>query len=172
MSEDRKINKVAGRAGEYLVCAGLSKLGIANLLLPEDYPGDEIVLSGPQGTPGYVNVKVRHRGQSETFILHETEARWRTTTRSNEFCVFVLLSASPSDEPHRCWIAFKREVGDLCVANSANETLWERHFYPDDFPQNWEDRWSLFDMYRLNVYRSGGRTLEQIPTDFTHSLRA
>jgi hypothetical protein len=145
MKTHHKINKIAGRAGANLVCAELFKLGIANLLVPEDFPDDDILLSGPQATSGYIQVKTCHT--DESFILRETEARWGKKA-SNEFCVFVSVGATWSNEPPRYWIALKREVGDLCVAHSANETSWVGRFRAADLPMNWEYRWSLFDLYQ------------------------
>jgi len=145
MKTHYEINKIAGGAGENLVCAELFKLGIANLLVPDDFPDDNILLSGPQATPGYIQVKTCHPDGS--FILRETEARWGKKA-SNEFCVFVSVGATSNNEPPRYWIAFKREVGDLCVAHSANETSWVGRFRAADLPLNWEYRWSLFDRYQ------------------------
>jgi hypothetical protein len=150
MRTSQLIADVGGRAGGHFVCAELSKRGITNALLPENFPEDEIVLSSKESRTksGYIQVKVCHPDQSEAFMLRETEARWGAEA-SNKFCVFVWLGATWNNEPPRYWIARKREVGDLCVAHSAKGiSNWERRFKPADFPQNWENRWSLFDVYR------------------------
>jgi hypothetical protein len=147
------VSKVADRFGQSLVSMELSQRGIANSLLPEDHPDDALrIIQSGSGyiNSGYINVKVCHRDQSNAFVLREIEARWRAK-RSNEFCVFVLLSGSWSKILPQYWIAYKREVSDLCIANSANETFWEHHFSPDALPQNWKNRWSLFDFYQLGA---------------------
>ena len=150
MRTSQLIDNVDDRAGQHYVCAELCKRGIANSLLPENFPHDDIFVGNKESraASGYIQVKVCHPDQSETFTLRETEAKWGAEA-SNKFCVFVRLGATWNNEPPRFWIALKREVSDLCVAHSANRTPnWERRFNPADFPLNWVSRWSMFDAYR------------------------
>jgi len=80
--------------------------------------------------------------------LRETNEAW-CSEPPNKFCVFVWLGAPGTYEPPRYWIALKSEVGEACIRHSAHGTEnWERRFFPHDFPQHWENRWSLFDAYR------------------------
>jgi len=55
------IKKLGGHAGELFVCAELSKRGIPNALLPENFSHDDILVSNKDGTQsGYVQVKACH----------------------------------------------------------------------------------------------------------------
>ena len=109
------IKKLGGHAGELFVCAELSKRGIPNALLPENFPHDDILVSNKDGTlSGYVQVKACHPDRSTSFYLTEHEEEWRTHG-PNRFCVLVWLGETAAHTPPRYWIALKREVGELCV---------------------------------------------------------
>ncbi len=52
------IKKLGGHAGELFVCAELSKRGIPNALLPENFSDDDILIGNKEGTRiGFVQVK-------------------------------------------------------------------------------------------------------------------
>ena len=149
MPRPQLTNSSDDRAGAYYVCAELSKRGVINALLPDNSPNDDILLGSNEGgeRSGYIKVKVCHPDRSETFMLRTLEAAW-DAEGSNKFCVFVWLGATWNNKSPRYWVAYKREVSDLCIAHSATKTHhWERRFNPADLPQNWENRWSLFEMY-------------------------
>jgi hypothetical protein len=150
------VKKLGDHAGEHFVCAELSKRGIPSALLPENFPHDDIMISNRDGTrTAYIQVKACHPDRSDSFILRETDEAW-CSEEANKFCVFVWLGMPSSNEAPRYWIAQKKEVGELCIRHSAHGTTnWERRFFPDDYPGNrtrlpnqWKDRWSLFDPYR------------------------
>ncbi|MGD9540820.1 hypothetical protein [Methylocystis sp.] len=143
------IKKLGGHAGELFVCAELSKRGIPNALLPENFSDDDILVGSKDGSQiCYVQVKSCHPDRSASFILRETDEKWQTRP-IGELCVFVWLGSTKSNDPPQYWIAEKQEVGRLCAAHSAHGTSnWERRFYPNELPADWKDRWSLFDRFR------------------------
>jgi hypothetical protein len=141
--------KLGGHAGELYVAAELSKRGIPNALLPENFTGDDL-MAGAKDSDRlcFVQVKSCHPSRASSFILRESEESW-TQAPDNEFVVFVWLGKPDSFESPRYWIATKREVGQACVAHSAHGTKnWERRFHLTDLPPEWENRWSVFDPYR------------------------
>src|SRR5262249_1470898 len=144
--------KLSGHAGELFVCAELSKRGIPNALLPENFPHDDVLVSNKDGTKsGYVQVKACHPDRSKSFYLSEKEEAWRSEG-PNTFCVLVWLGETATPTAPRYWIALKREVGELCVGalrhQNVNPLNKERRLYVTDVPKEWENRWSLFDSYR------------------------
>lgn len=143
------IKKLGGHAGELYVCAELSKRGIPNALLPENFSDDDILVGNKEGTEvGFVQVKACHPDRSASFILRQTHEDWQHAA-PRHLCVFVWLGSVRSNEPPRYWIAPKQEVGQLCLAHSAHGTgNWERRFFRGDFPPAWENRWSLFDRFK------------------------
>ena len=145
------IKKLSGHAGELFVCAELSKRGIPNVLLPDNFPHDDILVSNKEGTlSGYVQVKACQPKLSKSFWLTEKEEAWRAE-KSNKFCVLVWLGETATHEPPRYWIAFKREVGELCAGRLREQNKSarnrERRLLVEKVPANWENRWSLFDAY-------------------------
>ena len=144
------IKKLGGHAGELYVCAELSKRGIPNALLPENFSDDDILVGNKAGTKvAFVQVKACHPDRSKSFILTETNEIWQSEERSNQFCVFVWLGRPSTFEAPRYWLTTKREVGKLCVAHPAHGTdNWERRFHLGDLRREWENNWSLFDPYR------------------------
>ena len=146
------IKKLGGHAGELYVCAELSKRGIPNALLPENFSDDDILIGNKDGTEfGFIQVKSCHPDRSASFILRQTEERW-IGSRDNEFCILVWLGKTAENESPQYWIAAKREFGELCVHHGAHGTSnWERRFYPGDLPKTWKDRWKIFDKYQPEV---------------------
>lgn len=149
MATPQWVKKLGGHAGELYVCAELSKRGIPNALLPENFADDDILVGDKAATQiGFIQVKACHPDRSQSFILRETHEVWRSASES-QFCAFVWLGRVSTFEPPKYWIALKREVGEACFAHSAHGTMnWERRFYPRDLPPEWENRWTLFDRFR------------------------
>jgi hypothetical protein len=144
------IKKLGAYAGVLFVCAELSKRCILNAPLPEDFPGDDILIGSKDGTKtGFIQVKTYHPDRSSSFYLTDKEEKWRSA-KSNEFCVLVCLGSTTDNQPPRYWIARKNEVGEACVRHVAHRfpNSHERRFYPKDLPQEWENRWSLFNEFR------------------------
>ena len=127
----------------------MSKRGIPNALLPENFSDDDILIGNKDGTMvGFVQVKSCHPDRSESFILRETEEQW-SSSPDNQFCVLVWLGRPALNEAPRYWIASKGEAGKACLVHDAHGTPnWERRFSLADLPQSWENRWSLFDCYK------------------------
>jgi hypothetical protein len=97
----------------FLSAAELSKRGIPNALLPENFPHDDILVSNKDGTlSGYVQVKACHPDRSASFYLTEHEEAWRSEG-PNKFCVLVWLGEIATHSPPRYWIALKREVATV-----------------------------------------------------------
>lgn len=143
------IKKLGGHAGELFVAAELSKRGIPNALLPENFSDDDILIGNKGGTKvGFIQVKACHPARASTFILRDSDEAW-CSSKDNVFCVLVWLGhPDKKDDPPRYWIASKREMGEMCVKHNAHGTQnWERRFDPKDIPQAWENRWSLFDAF-------------------------
>ena len=148
MATPQWIKKLGGHAGELYVAAELSKRGIPNALLPENFSDDDLLIGKKDGeATAFVQVKSCHPDRSSTFILRETEEIW-TTALKNQFVVFVWLGSPKKNEAPRYWIATKAEVGALCTAHSAHGTHnWERRFSPSQFPTQWLSAWHLFEPY-------------------------
>jgi hypothetical protein len=74
MSTSQWIKKLGGHAGELYVAAELSKRGIPNSLLPENFSDDDILLGKKDGKLlGYVQVKSCHPDRANSFILKEND---------------------------------------------------------------------------------------------------
>jgi hypothetical protein len=70
MRTEQWIKKHGGHAGELFVCAELSKRGIPNALLPENFSDDDILAGNKNGTQiGFVQVKACHPDRSSSFLL-------------------------------------------------------------------------------------------------------
>lgn len=148
MATPQWIKKLGGHAGELYVAAELSKRGIPNSLLPENFSGDDVLLGRKDGSEvAFIQVKSCHPARSSTFILRETDEAW-IEAPDNQFVVFVWLGAPSKNESPRFWIAKKKEVGVLCREHSAHGTKnWERRFQPKHFPAKWENNWNAFSRF-------------------------
>ncbi len=145
MATPQWIKKLGGHAGELYVAAELSKRGIPNSLLPENFSGDDILIGKKDGNEtAFIQVKSCHPDRSATFILRATEEVWVEAPK-NQFVVFVWLGSPAKNEAPRYWISTKCEVGAMCKAHHAHGTEnWERRFYPKMFPEFWENNWNAF----------------------------
>lgn len=143
------VKKLGGHAGELYVAAELSKRGIPNALLPENFSDDDILFGNKDGSKiGFVQVKSCHPERAASFILTAEAEGW-VTAPTNSFVVFVWLGSPVKIESPRYWIATKREVGRACTSHPAHGTAnWERRFSPKDLDPEWENAWSHFDSYR------------------------
>jgi hypothetical protein len=71
------IKKLGGHAGELYVSAELSKRGIPNSLLPENFSDDDILVGKKDGSLlGFIQVKSCHPDRSASFILTESHESW------------------------------------------------------------------------------------------------
>lgn len=142
------VKKLGGHAGELYVAAELSKRGIPNSLLPENFSDDDILIATKDGhAMGFLQVKACHPDRAETFILKEEDERWADAPE-NQYVAFVWLGSPGRSECPRYWIATKREVGQACIEHHAHGTHnWERRFFPKDLPPEWKDNWSLFKRF-------------------------
>ena len=148
------VKKLGGHAGELYVAAELSKRGIPNALLPENF-SDHDIMGGAEESSGifFIQVKSCHPDRSKSFILREGNEAW-TDAPSNQFVVFVWLGSPGQNEPPRYWVARKSDVGRACGEHRASGTSnWERRFYPKDFPAEWENAWRLFQPYLSKIER-------------------
>jgi hypothetical protein len=143
------IKKLGGHAGELYVAAELSKRGIPNSLLPENFSEDDIMIAKKDGLEtGFIQVKSCHPDRAKSFILREGHERW-TNAPDNQFVVFVWLGSPKRNEGPKYWIATKREVGQECMRHPAHGTRnWERRFYPTALKSEWQDNWGLFQNYQ------------------------
>ncbi|MGH7800688.1 MAG: hypothetical protein ACREOW_08670 [Thermodesulfobacteriota bacterium] len=139
------IKKLGGHAGELYVAAELSKRGIPNSLLPENFSEDDILIGKKDGSEiGYIQVKSCHQDRANTFILQETHEQW-VNAPDNQFVIFVWLGSQRKNESPRYWISSKKEVGNACVRHGAHGTKdWGRRFSPKDFDSKWENNWDVF----------------------------
>jgi hypothetical protein len=100
-----------GHAGELYVAAELSKRGIPNSLLPENFSDDDILVGKKDGSDvGFIQVKSCHPDRSASFILRESHEKW-SNAPDNQHVVFVWLGSPRRNESPRYWVASKREVG-------------------------------------------------------------
>jgi len=148
MKTPQWIKKLGGHAGELYVAAELSKRGIPNALLPENFSDDDIIVGAKDASRiGFIQVKSCHPDRANSFILREENEDW-VDSPDNCFVVFVWLGSPKKNEAPRYWIATKREVGQACKAHSAHGTHnWERRFFPSSLNPEWENNWSVFDQY-------------------------
>jgi len=142
------IKKLGGHAGELYVAAELSKRGIPNSLLPENFSEDDILIGRKDGSEiGYIQVKSCHPDRANTFILRETHEQW-INAPDNQFVIFVWLGSPKRNEGPKYWIAPKKEVGNSCIKHPAHGTEnWERRFSPKDFDPNWENNWDVLKKF-------------------------
>ena len=148
MTTPQWVKKLGGHAGELYVAAELSKRGIPNALLPENFSDDDIIAGKKDGSNVcFIQVKSCHPDRANSFILRVTDESWATAP-DNQFVVFVWLGSPGRNESPKYWIATKREVGEACTKHAAHgSTNWERRFWLKDMDPQWKDRWSLLDAY-------------------------
>jgi hypothetical protein len=152
MKTPQWIKKLGGHAGELYVAAELSKRGIPNALLPENFSDDDIMVGSKDASRiCFIQVKACHPDRSKSFILREENQNW-VDSLDNHFVAFVWLGSPRKNEAPKYWIATKREVGQACKTHSAHGTdNWERRFSPRDLNPEWENNWSVFDQYLPEV---------------------
>lgn len=149
--------KLGGHAGELYVAAELSKRGIPNALLPENFTGDDIIVGTKDGTAlAFVQVKSCHPDRASSFILNAEHEAW-VDAPANQFVVFVWLGSPKKNEPPRYWVVTKAAVGEACVRHSQHTQPtvsggmnWERRFWlahdkhPEDvLDPSWENAWGI-----------------------------
>ena len=142
------IKKLGGHAGELYVAAELSKRGIPNSLLPENFSDDDILIGKKDGKLlGYIQVKACHPDRSKSFILRENNESW-VDSGNNQYVVFVWLGSPSKNQSPRYWIATKKDVGIACIEHPANDTSnWERRFALNRLNPNRENNWNLLCKY-------------------------
>jgi hypothetical protein len=142
------VKKLGGHAGELYVAAELSKRGIPNSLLPENFSDDDIIAGSKDGTSiCFIQVKACHPDRASSFILRETDEEWADAPE-NHFVVFVWLGSPGRNESPRYWITSKRAAGEACRAHPAHGTAnWERRFSLGDLRPEWENNWAVFAQY-------------------------
>ena len=146
MQTPQWIKKLGGHAGELYVAAELSKRGIPNALLPENFLDDDILYCQKNGESiGYIQVKSCHPDRANTFILRETDEKW-IGANDNQFVIFVWLGSPKRNESPKYWIASKKTVGMACQRHSAHGTSnWERRFSLTDLEKKWKNNWALLE---------------------------
>lgn len=142
------IKKLGGYAGELYVAAELSKRGIPNALLPENFSDEDVMAGGKDEMRlCFIQVKSCHPERSKSFILREGHERWQEAPE-NQFVVFVWLGAPGDNEPPQYWVARKSDVGAACAKHPAHGTSnWERRFKAKDLPPEWHSDWGLIESY-------------------------
>lgn len=148
------VKKLGGHAGELYVQAELSKRGIPNAPLPENFSDDDVILGQKGGARvGYIQVKSCHPDRGNSFRLDAKQEKW-IAAPDNQFVVFVWLGSPAKNEPPRYWLAYKRDVGKACVAHPSHGTGHsERRFFPNatDSPYQldpgWQNNWSPLNRY-------------------------
>jgi hypothetical protein len=107
----QRVLKLSGYAGELYVAAELSKRGILNALLPENFSDDDIIATRKDGFAScLIQVKACHPDRSKSFRLSKKDERWEGRP-ANQFVVFVWLGSPKENNPPLYWIATKDEVG-------------------------------------------------------------
>lgn len=151
MGTPQWIKKLGGHAGELYVAAELSKRGIPNSLLPENFSDDDILAGNKDGTDlCYIQVKSCHPDRAKTFILKESAEGW-IHAPDNQFVVFVWLGSPGENQPPRYWIAKKREVGKACIEHGSHgKKNWDRRFTLKGLKSTWENNWGVFKKYMLS----------------------
>jgi len=145
---------LGGHAGELYVAAELSKRGIVNALLPENFSDDDILFGRKGGDVlGYIQVKSCHPDRSNNWKLDAKNEEW-VRASENEFVVFVWLGSPSKNEPPRFWVTTKREVGKHCMKDPAHGTgNAERRIQLQNKNPNlvihseWENNWALMENY-------------------------
>jgi hypothetical protein len=143
------VKKLGGHAGELYVAAELSKRGIPNSLLPENFSDDDIIAGSKDGARiCFIQVKACHPDRASSFILRETDEKWAKDKSDNHFVVFVWLGSTRTDESPEYWIASRRAAGEACRAHPAHGTgNWERRFRREDLCPEWRSNWAVFATY-------------------------
>jgi len=154
MRTEQWIKKLGGHAGELYVAAELSKRGIPNSLLPENFSDDDILAGKKDGSDiCFIQVKSCHPDRARSFLLKEGDEKW-VNAPDNQFVVFVWLGSPKSNESPRYWIALKKDVGQACLEHSQHNTKnWERRFFPKYLNPNWENNWDIFNEYMPRKYK-------------------
>lgn len=154
MATPQWIKKLGGHAGEQFVAGELSKRGIPNALLPENFSDDDIIVGSKlnESIVGYIQVKSCHPDRSDSFLLTESAEVWAKDNRQSSYCILVWLGKTTERDPPRYWIAYKHEIGTLCLSLGSHGTSnWERRLYTEDLPREWESRWELFNIYQHKI---------------------
>jgi hypothetical protein len=150
------VKKLGGHAGECYVAAELSKRGIANALLPENFTAYDLIAGKMNGSLlCFIQVKACHPDRSHTFPLQEKNDQW-VNGRDNEFVVFVYLGSPAKNEGPRYWIATKKQVGEACKEIGKHQAPHNKerrfHLYCKTeggcaycLKKAWENNWELFD---------------------------
>lgn len=148
MKTPQWVKKLGGHAGELYVAAELSKRGIPNSLLPENFSDDDILIGKKDGSKvGYIQVKSCHPDRANSFLLRQTHEQW-IDAPNNQYVILVWLGSARSNGKPRYWVALKREVGQACMNLPSHGTdNWERRFLARHLNPEWEDRWGLFSDY-------------------------
>ncbi|HEV2224423.1 MAG TPA: hypothetical protein VGR84_15625 [Candidatus Acidoferrales bacterium] len=148
MKTEQWVKKLGGHAGELYVAAELSKRGIPNALLPENFSDDDVMFGAKDGRRlGFIQVKACHPERSESFILRIEDENWRTA-QENEFVVFVWLGSPSKNEGPEYWVAPKKAVGEACSSHGAHGTSnWERRFYRQNLDAGWKNNWRIVEEY-------------------------
>ncbi len=148
------VKKLGGHAGELYVQAELSKRGIPNAPLPENFSDDDIIFAGKAGVKvGYIQVKACHPDRSDSLFLTANSENW-IDAPENQLVVFVWLGSPAKNESPRYWVARKSEVGKACLSHPAHGTNnWERRFFPKhvdprlQLDPSWENNWTPLREY-------------------------
>ncbi len=154
MKTPQWIKKLGGHAGELYVAAELSKRGIPNALLPENFTDDDILFGRKGGDVlGYIQVKSCHPDRGSSWKLDAKNEEW-VKAPENEFAVFVWLGSPSKNESPRFWVTTKREVGKHCVKDPAHGTsnserrIQLQHKNPNlVIHSEWENNWALLENY-------------------------
>ena len=148
MKTPQWVKKLGGHAGELYVAAELSKRGIPNALLPENFSDDDLIAGTKDGKRlCFIQVKSCHPDRANTFILRETDEKWKDTPE-NQFVVFVWLGSPKKNESPKFWVTTKKAVGLACLKHPAHGTdNWERRFSSTQFPDEWENNWTEIVQY-------------------------
>jgi hypothetical protein len=151
MGVSQWVKKLGGHAGELYVAAELSKRGIPNALLPENFSDDDILAAKKGGSElAYIQVKSCHPDRGSTFRLDEKHEEWKNA-KDNEYVVFVWLGSPSKNESPKYWIASKRDVGLACINHSCHgdKNNRERRFICDGknncLNKEWLNNWTVFD---------------------------
>lgn len=153
------IKKLGGHAGELYVAAEMSKRGIANALLPENFSDDDILFGLKGGAVlGYVQVKSCHPDRNKSWQLDAKNEEWINAPK-NEFVVLVWLGSPSKNESPRFWIATKQEVGKHLIKDPNHGTrkrgrrIQLQHKNPDlVVHKEWENNWILFESVGVKQY--------------------
>ncbi len=87
------------------VAAELSKRGVPNALLPENFSGDDLIAGKKDGSEiCFIQVKSCHPDRGKNFPLYEKHENW-VNAEDNQFVVFVCLGSPAKNEGPRYWVA-------------------------------------------------------------------